>query len=135
MTDLMPANVERGFFNRADGRALVQFLIEKGQVLVAVRDEQPIGFCQFAYERAPVYQSADQAVVLKAVYVVPAERGAGYGRGLIAHFLAEAQRRGVQRVLATVCASDVLDRSLIRSGFVERRREYQLLQPARASSD
>lgn len=47
------------------------------------------------------------AVELRRLAVLPAHRGKGYGRTLVAHVLAEARRMGAQRVTLGMWAADV----------------------------
>ncbi|MEZ5650800.1 MAG: GNAT family N-acetyltransferase [Burkholderiaceae bacterium] len=135
MSEDSSSDLDAGFFSRGDGRAFVQFLIEKGQLLVAERGSRLVGFCQFEPGRDQAYQTGHPSLVLRALYVLPAERGIGYGHALIEHFLTEARRRGIGRVRAEVCVSAVLDHMLVQHGFSERRREYQLLDPRRVAAD
>jgi ribosomal protein S18 acetylase RimI-like enzyme len=100
----------------------IRQLIDGGDTLVLLAGEGPDGLAVLRF-RAAIW-SAGQECYLAELYVTPARRGQGLGRGLMDAALREARERGVGTMDIGVDEPDQAARSLYESlGFSNRSGE------------
>lgn len=91
-------------------------------VYVAVVDGRVAGYARAAMREYPLLAKPRLAVVTE-LYVLPAYRGRGIGRLLIAEIMAEAGRRGAHAVAAEVPSRNMVALNIYREqGFREHMK-------------
>lgn len=135
LTGRRSAGMRRELWQRADGRALIEALIEKGNVHLATVDDALAGLCLFVVRRGELQQSYGHALELRILFVRHEHRRRGVGGALLDAFLAEARARRAEAVTASVAPVESLERLLARRGFGEVRRHFLLAPDGGAGED
>lgn len=114
-----------GGTSEVDATYVRRYLAFPGRVvLLAEAGSERIGL--LAYSLNPNLYHAADGCLIEDLYVRPAWRGKGVGRGLVAHVMAEAPRRGWAEVSVSTGNDNAAALALYRGqGLVE---EYVLLE-------
>jgi GNAT superfamily N-acetyltransferase len=92
-----------------------------------LRDEQPVGLVHYIEHRSS--WTVSNSCYLQDLFVEASRRGQGYGRMLIEHVYAHAQRAGLSRVWWLTHESNaqamlLYDTMAEKSGFVQYRKAF-----------
>lgn len=94
-------------------------LVERGDTVVVLGGSPPCGVAVLRL-RPAIWTLAEEAY-LAELYVAPAQRGKGLGRALLDRCIAEARRRGADRIELGTSEADVAAIGLYeRFGFTNR---------------
>jgi ribosomal protein S18 acetylase RimI-like enzyme len=94
---------------------------DRGQVWVAVADEQPVGYAVVCWGWS--LEAGGRECLLDELYV--ARRGVGLGAALLRHVMAAAAQAGATvMVLETEAHNDAARRFYLRHGFAAERSQW-----------
>lgn len=99
--------------------ARVQSAIASGEVVALLAGDPPVGVALVTF-RASVWTGARTAT-LEDLYVLPGQRGRGYGRSLLRHALAVARQHGAATLELCTGESDAPARALYEAHSLTNR--------------